>query len=151
MPKKNRLDAIDLQIISVLRKNADITNKDLAAKVGLSEAPTLVRVGKLKSSRIIQSVKAQIDYKKLGYRYTTGYLITLVTVNTDLMYAIINKRNNVLRFTEHSTNHMSTFKTYYVEVFESALGAFANQLLHNKQFFELQYNIQMFEVKNLSV
>lgn len=55
------LDQIDLKILEVLRENADLPNKLLASKVGLSPSACLRRVSHLKKLGAIQRIVAIID------------------------------------------------------------------------------------------
>lgn len=55
------LDQIDLKILEVLSENADLPNKVLADKVGLSPSACLRRVSHLKKVGAIQRIVAIID------------------------------------------------------------------------------------------
>lgn len=57
----NEFDQIDLKILEVLRENADLPNKVLANKVGLSPSAGLRRVSRLKKIGAIQRIVAVID------------------------------------------------------------------------------------------
>lgn len=64
------MDRIDEKILGILRKNARITNRDLAQELGLNPSSTLERVRKLENSGIIQGYEAKIDPRKLGLGLT---------------------------------------------------------------------------------
>jgi Lrp/AsnC family leucine-responsive transcriptional regulator len=55
------LEDIDLRILSFLQDDARLSNVELAAKVGLSQAPCLRRVRALEKSGVIKSYTALID------------------------------------------------------------------------------------------
>jgi DNA-binding Lrp family transcriptional regulator len=61
-----RLDRIDLRILSHLQKFGRVTNVELAAVVGLSASPCLVRVRRLEKAGYIAGYGAHIQMEKLG-------------------------------------------------------------------------------------
>ncbi|HET7453377.1 MAG TPA: Lrp/AsnC family transcriptional regulator [Thermoanaerobaculia bacterium] len=62
----NALDATDHAILRVLQEDGGITNADLAARIGLTPAPTLERVRKLERDGYIRKYVALVDQAKLG-------------------------------------------------------------------------------------
>ena len=60
-----KLDRIDLNILSELQKNGRITNAALADVVGLSQSPCLQRVKRLESAGFITGYGARLDIAKL--------------------------------------------------------------------------------------
>lgn len=60
------LDRIDYGILRLLRKNARIANKDLAAKVGVAPSTALERVRRLQEARVILGYHAEIAPAALG-------------------------------------------------------------------------------------
>jgi DNA-binding Lrp family transcriptional regulator len=65
--KKKTIDAMDIEILNILSEHAELTNKELSNKIGLSEGPTLVRVQRLWGRGIIKSYGAIINYQYFGY------------------------------------------------------------------------------------
>ena len=61
------MDETDKTILNILRNNARISNRDLAARVHLSPPAVLERVRKLKDSGIIKSFHTCLDPIKLGF------------------------------------------------------------------------------------
>lgn len=61
-----KLDDIDLQILTLLFKNADITNKDLAAAIGIAPSTCLERVKRLKTSGVIKGSFIDVNYNTIG-------------------------------------------------------------------------------------
>lgn len=61
-----KLDSIDLKILSVLQKNARISNVELADEVHLSPSPCLARVRSLEREGFIDSYVALLDPQALG-------------------------------------------------------------------------------------
>jgi DNA-binding Lrp family transcriptional regulator len=60
------LDRIDRAILRELQKNARISNKELAAHVGLAPSSCLTRVRKLESDGVIASYQTELEPKALG-------------------------------------------------------------------------------------
>ena len=63
---KRILDRIDYEILTLLRKNARISNKEVARKVGLAASTCLVRIRVLQNSGVISGFHAEIDPTSLG-------------------------------------------------------------------------------------
>ena len=62
----NALDRIDYEIVRLLRKNARISNKELAGLVGLAPSTCLVRTRLLQQAGVITGFKAEVNPAKLG-------------------------------------------------------------------------------------
>jgi len=63
---KRQLDRIDYEILTLLRNNARISNKEIAAKVGLAASTCLVRIRVLQTSGVITGFHAELDPASLG-------------------------------------------------------------------------------------
>lgn len=72
-----KLDSVDYRILEVLQREGRITNSDLAARVGLTPAPTLARVKKLEASGYIRRYAALLDQAKLGLPVTAFVSVIL--------------------------------------------------------------------------
>lgn len=62
----NRLDRYDIAILRELQQDARLTNADLAARIGLSAAPTWRRVRALETSGYITGYRAELDRRRIG-------------------------------------------------------------------------------------
>ncbi|MFP2959727.1 Lrp/AsnC family transcriptional regulator [Myxococcus sp. 1LA] len=60
------LDRIDRAILTALQKDARLSNKELAAEVGLAPSSCLTRVRKLEAEGFITGYRAELDAKALG-------------------------------------------------------------------------------------
>ena len=60
------LDPIDTKILRLLQDNADISNAELADKIGLSPSACLRRVAKLRDTGVIRKTVAVIDPAHIG-------------------------------------------------------------------------------------
>src|SRR5210317_363710 len=63
---KKTLDRIDYEILTLLQKNARISNKEIARKVGLAAWTCLVRIRVLQTAGVITGFHAEIDPASLG-------------------------------------------------------------------------------------
>lgn len=66
MANSTALDRRDRQIIGALRKNARLSNKELAAIVGLAPSSCLQRVRKLERRGVLRGYHAEVDLAALG-------------------------------------------------------------------------------------
>lgn len=71
------MDETDCRILNILRKNARISNKELAQRVNLSPSTALERVRKLYRDGVISGCETRINCAKLGLGLTV--LISLTT------------------------------------------------------------------------
>ena len=70
------LDEIDVSLLTQLQQDADRTNLELAALVGLSPAATLHRVRRLKESGAVRIITAQVDPAVLGFPLSVFVAVT---------------------------------------------------------------------------
>ena len=71
------IDRFDRQILQVLQQEGRISNQDLADRIGLSPSPCLRRVRTLEEGGIIQSYRALLNEKALGYTLTALIYIAM--------------------------------------------------------------------------
>jgi DNA-binding Lrp family transcriptional regulator len=65
-PHGAALDRWDIAILRELQADARLTNTELAARIGLSAAPTWRRVRRLEEQRYITGYRAEIDRRRIG-------------------------------------------------------------------------------------
>ncbi|KAA3607882.1 MAG: Lrp/AsnC family transcriptional regulator [Planctomycetota bacterium] len=61
-----RLDRIDCQLLDILQKEARLSNKELAARVGLAPSTCLERVRRLGQEGFLEGFHAEVNPKALG-------------------------------------------------------------------------------------
>lgn len=66
MTESVALDPVDLEILRVLQNDARMTNRDLAAAVGVAPSTCLDRVGRLRRSGVILGHELRLDPARLG-------------------------------------------------------------------------------------
>jgi DNA-binding Lrp family transcriptional regulator len=60
------VDALDRQLLDVLRADARISVRDLAARVGISRASAYARLKRLREERVIRGFTVDVDHRALG-------------------------------------------------------------------------------------
>ena len=101
---KKTLDRIDHEIIRLLRNNARLSNKELAAKVGLAPSTCLVRTRLLQQAGVITGFRAEVDPAALG-------------VGLQAMIAVRLKRHykpDVEAFRQHALDLPEVVRLYHV-------------------------------------
>ncbi len=97
MPGEPSLDRIDRALVGLLAKNARLSNKELAARVGLAPSSCLERVRRLISSGVLKAFHAEFDPGALGY-------------GIEAMVAI--------RLARHSRDQFAAFRSWLLELDE---------------------------------
>ncbi|MDE1156554.1 MAG: Lrp/AsnC family transcriptional regulator [Acidobacteriaceae bacterium] len=77
------LDEIDQHILRILQEQGNIANTELADLVGLTPAPCLRRVQRLREDGIIRKFTIEVDNKKLGYQLAAIVEISLEKHTTE--------------------------------------------------------------------
>ena len=72
-----QLDRIDLKILDMLQRDADLSNLELAERVGLTPTPCARRVKRLEAAGIILERVTLLDQTKLGLALTAHIGITM--------------------------------------------------------------------------
>lgn len=71
------MDALDLQIIAILKTNSRQSASEIGKMVNLSIPAVAERMRKLERSGIITSYTINLDYSKLGYNLLAYILVTV--------------------------------------------------------------------------
>ena len=72
------LDRTDIRILTLLQKNGNLSNLELAEQVGLSPSPCSRRVKALEDSGLITGYRAHLDARKLGLD-----LLAIISISMD--------------------------------------------------------------------
>jgi DNA-binding Lrp family transcriptional regulator len=76
---KRSLDETDIRIVTVLQKNARLSNKELAAQVGLAPSTCLERVRRLTDAGVLRGFHADVSHAALGIHIEAMISIRLAT------------------------------------------------------------------------
>lgn len=66
MARTSSLDSVDLQILTLLQNDARITNRELAAAVGIAPSTCLERVARLRANGVIERYTLRVNAAALG-------------------------------------------------------------------------------------
>lgn len=109
-----KLDTVDLKVLTLLYNNADITNKELAEKIGVAPSTCLERVKRLKQSGIIKGALIDVNLKAIGGNIEAIAAIRLQPYSEE----IVNQfRDDLLQYPEIlNLYHMGGSYDYYIHM-----------------------------------
>ena len=118
----------DKEIIDILQNDADITNAELAKRIGLSPSAVLGRVKNLKADGTIRRIHAKLNASELGYslhvfvyikllnqgKETLSYLEGAVKMNSRVQdcFRMTGDYDYVLRLLLKDTSELEYFLTH---------------------------------------
>lgn len=108
------MDQTDFEIVQALRKNARISNKELADSVGLAASSCLVRLRRLRQEGVIRGFHADVDPRALGIQLRAFISVRLgrhARPAVDAFLAHVLQRAEVTR-----AHHVSGSNDFLVEV-----------------------------------
>ena len=109
-----QLDRTDCEIIRALQKNGRLSNKELAARVGLAASTCLVRLRRLVHGGALRGFRAIVDPQSLGIGLQAVVAIQLRQHSKEQVEAF---REHALRLEEViSLYHMSGAKDFLIHV-----------------------------------
>ncbi len=109
-----KLDNIDLQVLTILYNDADITNKELAAKIGIAPSTCLERVKRLKQSGIIKAAFIDVNLKSIGGNIEAIAAIRLQPYSEEIVNRL---RDDLLQYPEIlNLYHMGGSYDYYIHM-----------------------------------
>lgn len=71
------LDRIDIEIIKLLQNNARLSNKQIAAAVGLAPSSVHERMKRLRDNKVLTGTHAEVDLASLGIGLEALFMIEL--------------------------------------------------------------------------
>jgi Lrp/AsnC family transcriptional regulator len=77
----SKLDAIDVQILKILQRDASLSAQEVAARVNLSTTPCWRRINRMEKTGVIRGKVALLDADKLGMQMVT--LVNLSLTRND--------------------------------------------------------------------
>ena len=70
-----QLDRTDFELLHLLQENARLSNKQLAAAVGLAPSTCHERLRRLWSTGVLRGTRARVDARRLGYSIQAMFMI----------------------------------------------------------------------------
>lgn len=104
------MNQLDKNILETLQRQADISNKELAARNNLAESSMLNRVRNLKEKGIIKSYRAVIDPKAIGY---TVQALIMIKLSQHQLQSIEQFEEHVLEIPEVKVGYHITGRYDY--------------------------------------
>ena len=98
---EEKVDELDLQIMSMLVKNARTPIKDIALKTKMSSMAIIYRMKQLMKKNIIGGYRVSVDFSKLGYEY---YRVNMQLEDVKII-------NQLLSFCQVHPNIVKVIKT----------------------------------------
>ena len=109
-----KLDDIDLRILTILYQDADITNKELAAKIGIAPSTCLERVKRMKANGVIKNAFIDINFKSIGGNIEAIAAIKLQPYSEKIVNQL---RDDLLKLPEIiSLYHMGGSYDYFIHM-----------------------------------
>ena len=122
-PHGTLLDRYDIAILRELQADARLSNAELAARIGLSAAPTWRRVRRLEQQGYITGYRAEIDRRKVGLGVLAFVRVDAERNNADATRAL---EDAVRRLPEVVAAHyISGTGTFELQVVATDLDAYA--------------------------
>lgn len=109
-----KLDSIDLKILTTLFKDADVTNKELAASINIAPSTCLERVKRLKQNGVIKNSFVEINFKTVGGNIEAIAAIRLQPYSEEIVNQL---RDDLLKLPEIvSLYHMGGSYDYFIHM-----------------------------------
>lgn len=109
-----KLDDIDLRILTILYKDADITNKELAAQIGIAPSTCLERVKRMKHNKVIRNAYIDINFNSIGGNIEAIAAIKLQPYSEKIVNEL---RDDLLKLPEIiSLYHMGGSYDYFIHM-----------------------------------
>ncbi|SKC54381.1 Lrp/AsnC family transcriptional regulator, leucine-responsive regulatory protein [Bacteroidales bacterium WCE2008] len=96
----SKLDETDVKILRILRKNARITTKEIAARVNLSTTPVFERIKRLESEGYIERYTAILNPEKLDMGFIVFCCVKLKRMSRDIAVEFVEKVKTIPEVSE---------------------------------------------------
>lgn len=143
------LDRYDIAILGELQRDARLSNTELAARIGISAAPTWRRVKRLEEQGFITGYRAELDRRKLGLG-----VLAFVRVDADRNTATATRQlEDAIRGLPEviSCHYISGAGTFELQVMATDLDSFSrfslDTLLNLPHVKDLHTSFSLGEVK----
>ena len=143
------MDAIDIKLLKLLQKNAELTIQELSSEVHLSTTPCWKRINQLKHNGYISKTVALVDRKRVDSNVTAMVAVTVTNHNQErisLFAEIIKEIPEVIE-----CYRMSGETDYLLKVVVSDIESydiFYKNLIEKVQFLKVTSNFAIEEIKS---
>jgi DNA-binding Lrp family transcriptional regulator len=143
------LDRYDIAILRELQREARLSNIDLAARIGLSAAPTWRRVRRLEEQGVITGYRAEIDRRCIGLGVLAFVRVDAERSGGDAMRALEQRIRALPEVI--SCHYISGAGTFELEVMATDLDAYSrfsvDTLLNLPNVKDIHTSFSLGEVK----
>ena len=115
---KTPLDRIDFEILAALQEDARLSNKELAARIGLAPSTCLVRVRRLVEAGVLRGFHADIDPAALGVGLMAMISVRLSRHARDTVETF---RQHVLSLPEVASQVLAAFRQMVVDEYTQSI------------------------------
>jgi len=95
--KGDKMDSIDSQILELLQKNARMSIKNIADKIGLTSPAVSKRIKKLEDNNVILGYKTIVNVEKLGKKYKAFIRLSLKSEDQKKFKEFIEKEKEIIK------------------------------------------------------
>ncbi|AJC71809.1 MAG: Lrp/AsnC family transcriptional regulator [Thermococcus sp.] len=95
MPRKVKIDPVDIKIVRLLSENARLTYKELAEAIGTTRQRISRRMNKLEKMGIVQKYTVIPDYEALGYSHIVLGITLKPGAKLDDVVSILKDKEHV--------------------------------------------------------
>lgn len=125
--EKFSADPIDLQILNLLQENANLTNKEIAAQLGLTITPVFERIRRLEREGVIEKYVALVSGARLGKGLVVFCEVSLVQHLQTLLHAFEERIATLREVVE--CYHIAGSYDYLLKVVVSDMAAYQQFLV----------------------
>jgi Lrp/AsnC family transcriptional regulator, leucine-responsive regulatory protein len=110
------MDDIDQEILTILQKNARISNKQIADMVHLTPPAVTARIKRMEKSEVIEGYKAVVNAKKLDKAIMARVIMKVEREPREKLISILSRHRNIIGY-EHVTGSYSlTIKVLVADI-----------------------------------
>lgn len=145
-----KLDTIDFEILKLLQEDANITNKEIASKTGLTITPIYERIKKLNSYGIIKNKVFLLDRRKIDL---TLMVLVSISLNQHMKESVSNFLREITKLPEvvecfHLTGKSDFQLKVYVKDMDQYQKFMINKLSVISGIGQIESYFVMSEIKN---
>ena len=143
------MDAIDIKLLQLLQRNAELTIQELSKEVHLSTTPCWKRINQLKNNGYINKTVSLVDRKKVGAKVTAMVSIKVNNHNQERISIFAKTIQDIPEVIE--CYRMSGETDYLLKVVVSDIESydiFYKNLIEKVQFLKVTSNFAIEEIKS---
>ena len=143
------MDAIDIKLLKLLQKNAELTIQELSSEVHLSTTPCWKRINQLKANGYITKTVALVDRKRVHSNVTAMVAVTVTNHNQERISLFAEIIKDIPEVIE--CYRMSGETDYLLKVVVSDIESydiFYKNLIEKVKFLKVTSNFAIEEIKS---